>query len=102
MIIFLIYSLVLCWANVSNSNVTIKFAQLHYFLSQNVGGTKDIMPPCPKVGGTCPPVPPFKIGPWPLLEKQICTYQHHLCHYGYFCKKLQFSLPEKTPLVRNQ
>jgi len=28
-LIFLIYALVLCWGNVSNSNVTIKFAQLH-------------------------------------------------------------------------
>jgi len=37
MFIFIIYSLVLCWENVSNSNVTMKFTQLHYFLSQNVG-----------------------------------------------------------------
>jgi len=40
MFIFLIYSLALCWGNVSNSNVTMTFAQLHYFLSQNVGGDK--------------------------------------------------------------
>jgi len=37
----------------------MKFAQLHYVLSQNVGGTKDIMsPPVQKLGGTCPPRPP--------------------------------------------
>jgi len=29
--------------NISNRNVTTKVAQLHYFLSQNVGGAKDIM-----------------------------------------------------------
>jgi len=58
MFVFLIYSLVLCWGNVSNSDVTVKFAQLHYFLSQNVGGTKDNMSPFPKVGGTCPPSSP--------------------------------------------
>jgi len=32
-------------AKISNSNVTMKFEQLHHFLSQNVGGTKDIMSP---------------------------------------------------------
>jgi len=40
MLIFLICSMVLCWVNVSNSNATMKFAQLHYFLSQNVGWDK--------------------------------------------------------------
>jgi len=35
---------------VSNSNVTMKFVKLHYFLSQNIGETNDIMSPCPKVG----------------------------------------------------
>jgi len=59
MFIFLIYSLALCWGNVSNSNVTMKFAQLDYFLSQNIGGTKDIMSPLSKsLGGHVPPVPP--------------------------------------------
>jgi len=43
MFIFLIYSLVLCWGKVSNSNVTTKFAQLHYFWSQNVGGTRVVV-----------------------------------------------------------
>jgi len=34
----------------------MKFAQLHYFLPQNVGGTKDIMShPVQKFGGTCGP-----------------------------------------------
>jgi len=48
---FLIYALVLCWGNVSNSNATMQFAQLHYFSSQNVGGTKDIMSPLSKRWG---------------------------------------------------
>ena len=64
MLIFLIYSLILCWGNVSNSIVTMRFAQIHYFLSQNVGGDKRYhVPPCPNVGGTCPPRPPHKRGP---------------------------------------
>jgi len=58
-LIFLIYSLVLCWGNVSNSNVTMKFTQPHYISSQNVGGDKRYyVPPCPKVGGTCHPFSP--------------------------------------------
>jgi len=53
----LIYSLALCWGNVSNSNVTMKFAQLHYFLSQNIGGAKRYdVPPVQKLEGTCPPI----------------------------------------------
>jgi len=57
MLIFLNYSLVLCLGNVCNSNVTMKFARLHYFLSQNVGETKDIMSPSvQKLRGTCPPM----------------------------------------------
>jgi len=49
MFLSLVYSLVLFWGNVSNSNVTMKLAQLHYFLSQNVGGDKRCyVPPCPK------------------------------------------------------
>jgi len=68
-LIFLIYSLVLCWGNVSNSNVTMKFAQLHYFSSRNVGGTKNIMSPLPKVGGTCPP---HKLGPCLWYGPWIC------------------------------
>jgi len=59
MLISLIYSIILYWGYVSNSNVTMKFAQIHYFLSQNVGGTKDIMsPPVQKLGRTCPSRPP--------------------------------------------
>jgi len=58
MFIFLIYSLVLRWGNVSNSNVTMKFAQLHYFLSQNI---IPYDPPSQKLGGTCHPL---KICPW--------------------------------------
>jgi len=57
-LIFLIYSLILCWGNVSNSNVIMKFAQLHYFSSENVGGTKDIMSSLFKSWGDIPPVPP--------------------------------------------
>ena len=66
-LIFLIYSLVLCWGNVSNSNVTMKFEQLHYFSRQNVGGDKRYyVPPVQKLGGICPP---HKLGPClaPLL-----------------------------------
>jgi len=52
MLIFLIYSLILCWGNVSNNYVTVKFAQIYYFLSQNVGEDKRYyVPPCPKVCG---------------------------------------------------
>jgi len=43
MLIFLVYSLILCWGIVSKSNITMKFAQIHYFLSQNFGGIKDII-----------------------------------------------------------
>jgi len=72
MFIFLVYSLVLCWGNVSNSNVTMKFSQLHYFLSQNVWGTKDIMSPLSKSWeGHVPPVP-LKLVPWlvdPISKK---------------------------------
>ena len=63
MFIFLIYSLVPCWVNVSNSNVAMKFTQLHYFLSQNVGGTKDIMSPLSKCWGDMSPPSPLKLGP---------------------------------------
>jgi len=57
MLIFLIYSLILCWGNVSNSNVTMKFAQCITYLSQNVGRDKRYyVPPCPKVGGTRTPI----------------------------------------------
>jgi len=63
MFIFLIYSLVLCWKYVSNSNVTMKFAQLHYVSSQNVGGTKDIMSPLSKSWGDMPPRPPNNLEP---------------------------------------
>jgi len=51
MLIFLIYSLALCWGNVSNSNVTMKFAQVYCFLSQNIWGDKDIMYPLSKSRG---------------------------------------------------
>ena len=59
MLIFLIYFLLLCWVSVSNSNVTMKFAQIHYFLSQNVVGDKRYyVPPVQKLGGHVLPVPP--------------------------------------------
>jgi len=42
----------------------MKFAQLHYFLSQNVGEDKRYyVSPCPKVGGTCPSPPPINSVP---------------------------------------
>jgi len=37
----------------------MKFARLHSFLSQNVGGDKRYdVPPVQTLGVTCPPVPP--------------------------------------------
>jgi len=64
MLIFLIYSLVLCWGKVSNSNVTMKFAHLHYFSSQNVWEDKIYyVPPVQKLGVTCPRHPPLNSVP---------------------------------------
>jgi len=48
---------------VSNSNVTMNFLQLHYFLSQNIGGQKILCPPLQNLGGTCTPRPPLTLGP---------------------------------------
>ena len=63
MFIFLINSLVLCWGNGFNSILTMKLAQLHYFSSQNVGGTNDIMfPAVQTLRGHVPPYP-LKLGP---------------------------------------
>jgi len=64
MFIFLIYSLSLCCGNVSNSNVTMKFAQLHYFYHKILGEKKLLCPPLSKRWGTCHPRPPLKLGPW--------------------------------------
>jgi len=37
----------------------MKFLQLHYFLSQNIGGAKDIVcPPVQKLGGHVTPLKP--------------------------------------------
>jgi len=64
MFIFLIYSLVLCWGKISNSNVTMKFAQLHYFSSQNVGEDKRYyVPPLSKRWEDMSPVPPLNSVP---------------------------------------
>ena len=64
MLIFLNYLLTLCWVNVSNSNVTMIFAKLHYFLSQNIGETKDNMsPPVQKLGLNVPPFSPLNSVP---------------------------------------
>jgi len=42
----------------------MKFAQLHYFLSQNVEGDKRYyVPPVQKLGGHVSPSP-HKLGPW--------------------------------------
>jgi len=42
----------------------MKFAQLHYFLSQNVGGDKRYyVPPVQKLGEHVPPVPPINSVP---------------------------------------
>jgi len=61
MIIFLNYSLVLSWGSVCNSNVTMKFARLHYFLSQNVEGAKILCPPLSKSWEW--DMSPHKLGP---------------------------------------
>jgi len=51
MFIFLIYSLTLSLV-VFNSNVTTKFVQVHYLLSQNIGADKRyFFSPCQNVGG---------------------------------------------------
>jgi len=63
MFIFLSYPLNLSWGNVSNSNVTMKFAQLYYFYHKMLGGTKDIMStPVQNLGDLSPPSP-HKLGP---------------------------------------
>ena len=75
MLIFLIDSLALCWGKVSNNHVTMNFTQLHYFLSQNVGGHKGYyVSPCAKVGGTCPPVPPLNLIPHAKKEAALGLY----------------------------
>jgi len=49
----------------------MKFEQLHYFLSQNVGGTKDITSPLSQIcGGHVSPVP-HKLGPWSKHTRKI-------------------------------
>jgi len=60
MFIFLIYSLALCWGNVYKSKITMTFAQLHYFLSQNIGGDKGnyVLPYSKVEGDMSPPSPP--------------------------------------------
>ena len=63
MLIFPIYFLVSYWENVSDSNVTMKFAQLHYFLPQNIGGTKYIMSPLSKSWEDMSPPSPHTLGP---------------------------------------
>jgi len=64
MLIFPINSLALCWGNFSNSNVTIKFAQSHYLVSQNTGGhIRYYVPPVQKLGRTCLPRPSINTVP---------------------------------------
>jgi len=64
MFILLIYSLALCWGNVSSSNVTTKFAQLQYFYHKILRGTNDIMsPPVQKLEAICPHVSPINSVP---------------------------------------
>jgi len=50
---------------VSNSDVIMKFVQLHTFLSQNIGGTKDIVSPMSKIWGD---ISPLKLGPWSTIS----------------------------------
>jgi len=74
MLIFLIYSLILCWGNVSNSNVNMKFAQIQYFLSQNVGRTKDIMSPLSKSWGDMSPLSPINSVPGYSADSRCQKY----------------------------
>ena len=81
MLIFLTCSLILRWGNVSNSNVTIKFAQVHYFLSQNVGGGQKIScPPLSKSWGACPPRPPIN-----LVPGSSSYFSHDVSGYHRVC-----------------
>jgi len=74
--ILLTYALVLCWGNISNSNATMKFAQLHYFSSQNVGGDKIYYAPLSKSWGRhVPPVPPINSVP---AGASTCLPQLHV------------------------
>ena len=69
-----VYFLSFSPGNISNSNVTIKLAQLHYFLSQNIGGTKDNMSPSvQKLGDTPPPLPSLNSVPgvWFWLTRAL-------------------------------
>jgi len=56
---------------ISNSNVTMKFVQIHCFLSQNIGGTKDIVSPMSKSCGVRVPLVPLKLGP------RVCVLNLH-------------------------
>jgi len=92
MFICIIYSLALCWGNASNSNVTMKFAQLHYFLSQNVGGGKDIISPLSKSwGGHVLPVPSHKLGPCLYLFTGFCISIYNRIKFSYYVFLLEKS-----------
>jgi len=53
-----------------HSKVTTKFAKLHYFLSQNVGGQKILCPPCPNVVRVMSLPPPLKLGPCSIHSRK--------------------------------
>ena len=56
MLIFLIYSLVLCWGSFQHWCHHEIFTITLLFITKILGGQKILCPPCPKVGGTCPPI----------------------------------------------
>jgi len=53
----------------------MKFAQLYCFITKCWGGQKILYPPCPKVGGTCPP---HKLGPWARFYAQALKMKIYL------------------------
>jgi len=91
--IFLIYSVASCQGNVSNSKVTMKFAQLHYFLSQNIGGTKDIMPPPFKSWRGHFPPSLHKLGPCYRLIHARVALKSYFCNFLTSCMR-QLEIPK--------
>jgi len=59
---------------ISNNKATMKFVQLHYFLSQTIRGEKDIVsPPVQKMAEICPPLNSVP-GIWYLCNALVWLY----------------------------
>ena len=106
MFIFLIYSQALCWGNILNSNVTMKFAQLHYFFSQNIGWDNYYyVPHAQKLGKTTSPVPALNSVPAVsgLLLDPVGKYlpQHESLRKKIFMSRLGCFLDNFWPLSPN-